>query len=195
MIHPGTRLQFISEAVGFGVVATSLIPRGTITWVQDPLDRVFHPDEIENLPDLLQPGLDRFTFRNAEGNLVLCWDTARYMNHCCSPTCMGTDYGFEIAVRDIVPGEELTVDYATFHMAENDEFHCLCGAPGCRGRILQKDGVVLADQWSGLFMKACSTSRSVPQPLRSLFPANRVPLFLEEASFSQTTVRRSGTGS
>ncbi|NUQ81377.1 MAG: SET domain-containing protein-lysine N-methyltransferase [Bacteroidetes bacterium] len=195
MIHPSTRLQFISQAVGFGVVATERIPKGTVTWVQDPLDRVFSPDEIRTLPEAVLPGLDRFTFRNSEGDLVLCWDTARYMNHSCSPTCMGTDYGFELAVRDILPGEELSVDYASFHMAENDEFQCLCGAPGCRGFILQKDVTVLADQWSDQFLKACSAARSVPQPLLSLFPANRVPLFLEDPSFSWPAGLRSGTGS
>lgn len=38
MIHPNTELKFISNQVGYGVVATSFIPAGTITWVLDKLD-------------------------------------------------------------------------------------------------------------------------------------------------------------
>jgi len=45
MMHPHTKVQFISDEVGHGVVATAFIPKGTITWVQDPLDRVFSPAE------------------------------------------------------------------------------------------------------------------------------------------------------
>jgi hypothetical protein len=41
MIHPDTELRFINEKIGHGVVATKFIPKGTITWVLDKLDRVF----------------------------------------------------------------------------------------------------------------------------------------------------------
>ena len=41
MIHPDTELQFINDEIGHGVVATKLIPAGTITWVLDKLDREF----------------------------------------------------------------------------------------------------------------------------------------------------------
>ena len=34
MIHPDTELRFISDEVGYGVFATALIGRGTITWVR-----------------------------------------------------------------------------------------------------------------------------------------------------------------
>ena len=47
MIHPDTEIQFISEEIGYGVVAKKLIPRGTITWVLDALDRIWTPKEIQ----------------------------------------------------------------------------------------------------------------------------------------------------
>lgn len=192
MIHPATRLQFINQAVGFGVVATGLIPKGTITWVQDPLDQVIHPGEIGNLPDLLHPGLDRFTFRNSTGNLVLCWDTARYMNHCCSPSCMGTDYGFELAVRDILPGEELTVDYASFQMADGESFDCLCGAATCRGLIHRDDQPRLSQWWNEQFTEAHRVALSVPQPLSALLPGNRIPSIPAVSRVSQLSDLPSG---
>ena len=38
MIHPDTELQFINDKIGYGVVATKLIPKGSITWALDKLD-------------------------------------------------------------------------------------------------------------------------------------------------------------
>jgi len=37
MIHPHTELRFISEQVGHGVLATQIIPRGTMVYVKDRL--------------------------------------------------------------------------------------------------------------------------------------------------------------
>jgi hypothetical protein len=49
MIHPDTELQFINDKIGYGVVATKLIPKGTITWALDKLDRIFSPEEVRKL--------------------------------------------------------------------------------------------------------------------------------------------------
>jgi hypothetical protein len=49
MIHPNTELKFISPQKGYGVIATSLIPKGTITWVLDPLDQVFSSQRLSEL--------------------------------------------------------------------------------------------------------------------------------------------------
>jgi hypothetical protein len=46
MIHPNTELRFISPEVGYGVVAREFIPKGTITWVLDELDREFTPEQF-----------------------------------------------------------------------------------------------------------------------------------------------------
>ena len=65
----------------------------------------------------------------------------QYLNHSCDPNCgvllqRGVE-SLEIhALRSIAPGEELTIDYATFEY----EIHfmdppCRCEAPLCRGAI------------------------------------------------------------
>lgn len=59
-----------------------------------------------------------------------------YINHCCEPNAyMKILYGhiLFIALRDIKPGEEITIDYeSTLH---SNKKRCTCGAPSCRGTI------------------------------------------------------------
>ena len=116
MMHPDTRVQFIGDEVGHGVVATAFIPKGTITWVQDPLDQVFSAERRASLPAHFQLLLEYFAFKNAHDEMILCWDHARYVNHSFKSNCLSTAYDFEIAVRDIHPGEQLTDDYGYLNL-------------------------------------------------------------------------------
>ena len=111
MIHPKTELKFINNEIGYGVVATDFIPAGTITWVLDKLDREFSPMDFQEMEPIYQNILDTYTFRNNNGNFVLCWDNGRFVNHSFNSNCLSTAYDFEIAIRDIHPGEQLTDDY------------------------------------------------------------------------------------
>lgn len=111
MIYPKSELRYINSEVGYGVVATEFIPAGTITWVLDKLDREFSPEDFMALDPIYQNILDTYTFRNNRGNYVLCWDNARYVNHSFNSNCLTTAYDFEIAIRDIEVGEQLTDDY------------------------------------------------------------------------------------
>ena len=60
----------------------------------------------------------------------------QYINHCCEPNAfMQVVRGRIIifALRDIEPGEEITLDYGeTYHP---DTYRCRCGAPSCRGTL------------------------------------------------------------
>lgn len=111
MIHPSTELKFINETVGYGVVATDFIPKGTITWALDLLDRVFIPDEVNSMNIDYQRILDTYAYRNSQGNYILCWDHARFVNHSFKSNCLTTAYDFEISIKDIHPGHQLTDDY------------------------------------------------------------------------------------
>jgi len=59
-----------------------------------------------------------------------------YINHSCEPNAfMKVTYNhiLFIALRDINPGEEITIDYgSTLH---SDSKRCRCGALSCRGTI------------------------------------------------------------
>lgn len=118
MIHPHTELRFISREMGYGVVATEFIPMGTITWVLDRLDREFSPLQIQQMEPMYQEILSTYTYRNNKGNFVLCWDNGRYVNHSFHANCLTTAYDFEIAIRDIQPGEQLTDDYGYLNITE-----------------------------------------------------------------------------
>jgi SET domain-containing protein len=65
-----------------------------------------------------------------------------YINHSCEPNAyVRTIYGHIVffALRDINPGEEISVDYEqTLHP---DSKRCYCGAASCRGRINRILGV------------------------------------------------------
>ena len=118
MIHPKTELKFISNQIGYGVVATKFIPAGTITRALDDLDREFTPAKMKKMNSLYQNILETYCYRNNKGNFVLCWDYGRYVNHSFKSNCMSTAYDFEIAIRDIQPGEELTDDYGYLNVSE-----------------------------------------------------------------------------
>ena len=111
MMHPHTKLKYISPEKGFGVVASSFIPKGTITWAMDDLDMTLEQDYIDNLDISFKEPLSTYCFKNAQGKSILCWDHGRYINHSFRSNCMTTAYDFELALRDIEEGEELTDDY------------------------------------------------------------------------------------
>jgi len=165
MIHPHTELKFISDEIGYGVVATQFIPKGTITWVQDHLDIVFTPAQVLEMSDYYKNIIDTYTFRNNKGDFVLCWDTAKYVNHSFKSNCLSTPYDFEIAIRDIFPGEELTDDYGYLNIsrpfAAADE--------GTERKIVYPDDLVrLYPEWDALIAESFPYIGKVGQPLMEL---------------------------
>jgi uncharacterized protein len=171
MIHPHTELQYIDAQIGYGVVATRLIPRGTITWVSDALDQVFPPEQKPALPALLQDQLDTYSFRNSDGNYILCWDHARFVNHSCRANCLSADFNCEVAVRDIPPGEELTDDYGTLNIESS--FACACRQPRCRNVIRPDDVLAYGPLWDGLLQQSLPFLSRVAQPLWPLIESNQ----------------------
>lgn len=118
MIHPDTQVHFINEEKGYGLVAVRTLPRGTITWTLDPLDKQISPAEMAGYEERFRDILLKYSFRNNRGNYIFCWDNGRYINHSFDSNCCLTPYNFEIAIRDIAPGEELTDDYGYLNIIE-----------------------------------------------------------------------------
>ncbi len=165
MIHPKTELKFINSEVGYGVVATEFIPAGTITWVLDKLDREFSPSEVQSLEPLYQNILDTYTYRNNKGNFVLCWDNGRYVNHSFNSNCLTTAYDFEVAIRDIAPGEQLTDDYGYLNIP-----HPFKGMDeGTRRKVVYPDDLLkYYKTWDKKLVKVFPFIPQIKQPLRSL---------------------------
>jgi hypothetical protein len=122
MIHQHTELRFVSDAIGYGVFATDDIPKGTITWVKDQLDRVVKKEDLKNLSEPNLDNLLKYTYRDRNGDFVFCWDLTRFINHSFVPNTMATSLNFEIAIKDICKGEEITNDYGTLNITE--PFYC-----------------------------------------------------------------------
>ncbi|WP_010227559.1 SET domain-containing protein [Gillisia marina] len=169
MIHPDTEVRFISEEIGYGIVATKLIPEGTITWVQDELDQVYTPAQVAKMLPFTQEMIDKFTFRNNKGNYVMCWDTAKYVNHSFNSNCVSTAYDFEIAVRDILPGEELTDDYGYLNVSEAFKAK---NEGTLRTTVYPDDLLNFHKEWDSKLAKSFKNLKNVPQPLESLLPNN-----------------------
>ncbi|MBI9020285.1 MAG: SET domain-containing protein [Verrucomicrobia bacterium] len=170
MLHPDTTVQWISEEIGCGIVATRDIPKGTITWVNDPLDRILSPQEVDALPAACRDTLMKYSYRNRHGDYVLCWDNTRFMNHSFKPNCITTAYNFELAVRDIRKGEELTNDYGSLNILE--PFHA-CDE-GCDRKTVYPDDLArhYAD-WDRQLEAAFESVNEVDQPLRDLLTAEQ----------------------
>ena len=169
MMHPDTRLQFISPAVGHGVVATKAIPAGTIVWAPDPLDRRLTAGEFASLPDLMKAEVEHFAYADQAGNRVLAWDRARYVNHSCAPTCVSGGYDCNVAAVDLEPGDELTDDYGSYLPVE---MPCACGAATCRGIISRSRSAGLVADWDTRFFSVFPRIGAVPQPLWDLLPSS-----------------------
>lgn len=164
-MHPHTEVRFISNEVGHGVVAIKDIPKGTITWVQDELDIVYTPEDVEKMNVFSKEMIDKYTFRNGKGNFVMCWDISKYVNHSFKSNCISTAYDFEIAVRDIKAGEELTDDYGYLNVTEafdaQDE-----GTD--RTKVLPDDLKNYHEMWDSHLERAFPLIDKVDQPLKRL---------------------------
>lgn len=56
-------------------------------------------------------------------------------NHSCEPNAYIDGQILLRTIRDIEPGEEITVDYATYFTSDTMEFDCLCKTASCRKHI------------------------------------------------------------
>jgi hypothetical protein len=180
MIHPHTELRFINDQIGFGVFATKLIPKGTITWVLDELDQKLDPEYVNSTSTFCQEVLKKYAYRTQDGLYILCWDLGRYVNHSFHANCMGTAYEFEIAIRDIRPGEELTDDYGTLNIEE--PFACIPEKGTDRKIVFPDDLLYYHEEWDQQVLEATQYFDRVKQPLLSLVRPEYIDTFKQAAS-------------
>ncbi len=162
MLHPHTELRFVSEEIGYGIFATHDIPKGTITWVRDELDRVFSKTELAHLSAPALENLLKYTYRDRNGDYFFCWDLTRYVNHSYDPNSMLTPIGFEIAVRHIARGDEITNDYGTLNIIE--PFKCALGDHQ-REFVRPDDLKRYHQEWDAMLQAAFKKNTHVDQPL------------------------------
>jgi hypothetical protein len=163
MLHPDTRLQWINSYIGYGVFATAFIPKGTIVYVQDALDIVIPPDSPLLDDARTREWITKYATIEPDGKRLLCWDIAKYVNHCCHYNALSTAYGFEFAVRDIHAGEEMTDDYGLFNMEQ--EMKLGCHYQDCRQVLRVGDFDLYSQEWDAVIKRTLPELLNVPQPL------------------------------
>lgn len=131
---------------GIGVFANRAIPRGTriIEYIGEhvPINAIYHVIEEGRPTHVYGFALNDTTAIDGARN----GNDARFFNHSCEPNCEPYNFGGHVyiyAMRDIVPGEELTFDYRlgpvdSAQPVGDSESHyrCGCGAASCRGTLL-----------------------------------------------------------
>lgn len=170
MLHPHTELRFVSPEIGYGVFATQDIPKGTITWVKDQLDRTFPKEEISKLSLPNYENLMKYTYRDKNGDYFFCWDLTRFVNHSFEPNSMVTSLDFEIAIRDIRKGDEITNDYGTLNIIE--PFKC---AKGSHREFVKPDDLLHFHKgWDELIASAMESYLHVTQPLQYFLTSDQI---------------------
>lgn len=163
MIHPKTELRYIDDYVGYGVFATEFIPKGTIVYVKDSLELVITPTDYLMHSIEMKEVVDKYSYIDEQGNRIVSWDFAKYVNHCCNCNTISTGYGFEIAIRDIQKGEQITDEYGIFNL--DAEMTVSCGQENCRKLIRPDDFEKHYIIWDEKIKSAIPYLFQVEQPL------------------------------
>jgi len=135
---------------GHSVVARAVIEPGALIGVWS--GRIIGRDALDALPEAIR----RHTVQ-IEEELFLASTSPEeppdFINHSCEPNA-GLDGQIAIvALRRILPGEEVTIDYAMCDGSPYDEFDCACGSSLCRGKVTGDDwrDPVLWKRYAGHF--------------------------------------------
>lgn len=163
MIHPDTELRHINKDKGRGIFATSFIPKGTLTYVKDALEIEIGPDDSRLDDPRLNKIIETYSYIDEQGNRIISWDHAKYINHCCQCNTMSTGYGFEIAIRDIETGEEITDEYGMFNFGYSLQVNCK--KADCRDIINGNDIDDYCNEWDQKVKSALQHFQEVRQPL------------------------------
>jgi uncharacterized protein len=183
VIHPHTELRHINDTVGYGVFATKFIPEGTIVYVKDSLEIEVSEEDYQKHPKLMQDVIEKYSYIDERGYRILSWDIGKYVNHCCNCNTMSTGYGFEIAIRDIQAGEQITDEYGIFNL--DYEMPLECSQPGCRKAIKPSDFDNLYPEWDEKILKSLKKLKGLEQPLYDLIDSTcreELESFFDESS-------------
>jgi len=139
-----------SKIHGRGVYAIAPIRRGTRI-IEYLGERISHA-EADRRYDTKDDDGHTFLFIASRRTVIdagVDGNGARFINHSCAPNCetvIERSRVFIDAIRNIKPGDELGYDYqltweSTDEPAELALYSCRCGAPKCRGTMLDREPV------------------------------------------------------
>lgn len=139
MLHPFIRVKSNGVIEGNGLVTEGLIRAGEVVSRLEPDEPMYLIAEVLSWPQDKQNELLVYAYQCNETHVVNEQGSERFMNHSCDPNTWWADDDTMIARRDILPGEELTYDYATTEVTIPFEMICRCGSPNCRGKVTNHD--------------------------------------------------------
>lgn len=103
-----------SQIEGTGLFAGEDIAKGTLVWEHDPnVEGFITIDQFATLRDPITIDFvsKYFCFDDDKSSWIKTIDNAKYMNHSGNPNLDSVTKYQDFAIRDILKGEELTVDY------------------------------------------------------------------------------------
>ena len=124
-VEPGIEIK-ASSIEGVGVFARREFKTGEIVLRWD-VSRVIDKEEAASLSETEK----RYT-HPCGGRVLVVQPPERYVNHSCDNNTEVRNF-CDVAIRDIVPGEEITGNYSTD--GGGLAFDCRCQAANCRGVI------------------------------------------------------------
>ena len=140
-----------SPSEGFGLVATRPLARGSLLCVWG--GRVVSTARMLALPEVAR----RYALQIDDDHFLVTPITgigaADLVNHSCDPSALLVGADTLVARRDLLPGDEVTYDYATSDGSPYFGFVCRCGAAVCRGVVSGEDwrDPVLQDRYGDAF--------------------------------------------
>jgi len=144
---PSRRIQVRRSGVhGRGVFAVAPIAAGERI-VEYRGERISDDEAAERHPADPQEPNHTFYFSLEGGGVIdarFGGNSARWINHSCAPNCEANEIAGRVfihALRSLEPGEELFYDYRLtlderLTPKLKRQYRCLCGAPSCRGTML-----------------------------------------------------------
>ena len=137
-VHPSIFVRD-AGALGLGLFTLDLVPKGSqvilfggtlMSW----REVLAQPEDMHDIP--FQVADDIFFGIARREDIGI----GERINHSCNPNTGFVSEMKLVALRDILPGEDVTMDYATCSSLEDYRLVCKCGEKMCRG-------VVRGDDW------------------------------------------------
>ncbi len=169
-----------SKIQGKGYFADQAIPMGTIVYFYADEDVMFSQVQVEKMSPQEKAKIEEFAVENEYGQWVLT-KSGPFTNHSCNANILPLyikGLYCDIAVRDIKPGEEITIDYGLFFSSKKWDMKCLCGTANCRdtigfGKSVSTD---IEKLWFNKIQNAAQLIGSVTQPIFDLEDADAITI-------------------
>lgn len=140
-------LELRDSKLGKSLFTKEFIKQGSIIWEDKSIDVVSATKEdIISWPEEQRKTFCDYSWQVDDNLFIGTYnkekvndDASNFINHSCDPSCWFVTDKHISARRDIYPGEEITIDYATTDTIFVTIPDCRCESPNCRKSILPTD--------------------------------------------------------